>query len=68
MYSTTPGIEYPVKLNQVKKFENQNPGIGMNVFGYKDKELFPLHITREKKKLHVNLLLFSKDDKRFDSI
>lgn len=58
------GIEYPVKINQVKKFERQNPTISINVFGYEDNELFPLYITKEKKELHVNLLLYSQDAHR----
>ena len=34
------------------------------MFGYEEQELFPLYVTKEKKELHVNLLLYSQDDKR----
>ena len=37
------------------KFENQN-NIGINVYGYEDKKLFPLHITiAAVARHHVNL-------------
>lgn len=49
------GIHYPVHITQISKFENQN-NISVNVFGYEDKEIFPIRITKLKKKSHVNLL------------
>jgi len=58
------GIDYPVKIDQVKKFERQNPTISVSVFGYEENELFPLYITKDKKELHVNLLLYSQDTRR----
>ncbi|KAK3738643.1 hypothetical protein QZH41_001793, partial [Actinostola sp. cb2023] len=36
------GIDYPVKIDQVKKFERQNPTISVSVFGFEEQELFPL--------------------------
>ncbi|KAK3754327.1 hypothetical protein QZH41_017838 [Actinostola sp. cb2023] len=58
------GIDYPVKIDQVKKFERQNPTISVSVFGYEENELFPLYVTKDKKELHVNLLLYSQDTRR----
>ena len=58
------GIEYPVKDSQLKKFERQNEDISVSVLGYEQDELFPLYITKEKKELHVNLLLYSQGDQR----
>ncbi|KAK3733350.1 hypothetical protein QZH41_003614 [Actinostola sp. cb2023] len=58
------GIDYPVKIDQVKKFERQNPTISVSVFGYEEQELFPLYVTKDKKELHVNLLLYSQDTRR----
>ncbi|KAK3731226.1 hypothetical protein QZH41_004694 [Actinostola sp. cb2023] len=58
------GMEYPVKVSQLKKFERQNPTISVNVLGYEQDELFPLYITKEKQVGHVNLLLYSQNDKR----
>lgn len=53
------GIQYPVHLSQIPKFENQND-ISINVFGYEDKEIFPMRITKSKRKSHVDLLYFKK--------
>ena len=50
------GIQYPVTVQQVTKFERQNPTISINVFGCEDQELFPLYITKQKKEFHMNLL------------
>ena len=57
-------IEYPVKVSQIARFENQNQEISVNVFGFENNELFPLYITKERKELHVNLLLFSQGSQR----
>lgn len=57
------GIDFPVRLSQIPKFEVQNQ-ISVNVFGYEDKHVFPLHITQERFEKHINLLLLSDDDKK----
>ena len=58
------GIEYPVKDSQLKNFEKQNEDISVSVLGYEQDELVPLYITKEKKELHVNFLLYSQGDQR----
>ncbi|XP_030760313.1 uncharacterized protein LOC115885506 [Sitophilus oryzae] len=74
-YSTvlnTAGIDFPITLKDIKKFENQN-NISINVYGlekYYNKisnneeyEIIgPLHFTNAKKNIHVNLLLINDDD------
>lgn len=55
------GIQYPVRVQQITKFENQND-ISVNVFGYEDKEIFPMRITKSKKKFHVDLLYLRNKD------
>ena len=45
------GIEFPVKVSDITKFERQNQDISINVFGYEEKELFSLYITKEKKNI-----------------
>ena len=56
------GIEYPVAIMDIDKFEKQND-ISINVLGYEDKKLFPLHITETREKQHhVDLLLINKDN------
>ena len=53
-----------MKLNQVETFEKSND-ISINVFGYESKEgVYPLHITKSKRDVHINLLLISDNDKR----
>ena len=56
------GIEFPMKVKDISKFERQNPTISINLFGYEEKELFPVYITEHKKEQHVNLLLISNSD------
>jgi len=34
------GISFPTKLKDIKKFEQQNPQISVNVLGYEDKRYF----------------------------
>lgn len=58
------GIEFPMKVSQIAKFERQNTAISVNVFGYEQKELFPVYITKEKKENHVNLLLIANNETR----
>ena len=56
------GIDYPVKISQIPKFEKQNE-IRVNVFGYDEKEknthIFPRYVSDFDFKTTVNLLLIS---------
>ena len=36
------GIEYPVSLKDINKFEKQNPTISITVYGYEEKSVYPL--------------------------
>ena len=47
------GIQLPMSLKQISKFEKQN-NISINVFGYED-DIFPLHISSFRFHQHVNL-------------
>ena len=38
------GIQYPVDIKYIGKFEHQN-NISVNVYGYKDKKVFLLGVT-----------------------
>lgn len=56
------GIEYPVRVNDIKKFENQNLNISVNVYGYEVEEdrLYPLCVTEHRGRKHmIHLLLLS---------
>lgn len=61
------GIEFPVKLRDITKFENNNR-VSINVYGvdsvFKNNKqsyevMGPLHYTTNRKTVHVNLLLLS---------
>lgn len=43
------GIEFPMNVKNISKFKKQNPAISINLFGYEEKELFPVYITKCKK-------------------
>lgn len=51
------GIDFPVSIDKIPKFEKQN-NIAINVFGFEDGTLFPVHITKQRFDIHVNLLLY----------
>ena len=56
------GIEYPVAVKDIPKFEKQNPNICVNVFGY-DTTFYPLYISKLQEGRHlVNLLLIDDEE------
>ena len=59
------GIETPVALSSIPKFESQNLSISINVLVYEGKELIPVYTSKfcNQRPHHVNLLLLSKGDK-----
>jgi len=57
-------IEFPMTLNQIKKFENLN-GISINVYCIEKKKelsILPIRLTEKKTDKHVNLLYVQNDD------
>ena len=54
------GIDFPVDLKDIDKFENQNP-YRINVLGYENKEIYPLRISNKilSNELTINLLLIN---------
>jgi len=57
-------IEFPITLNQIKKFKNQN-NIFINVYCIKKKKelsILPIRFTDTKMEKHVNLLYVQNDD------
>ena len=57
------GIDYPVTIASVSKFEKQN-NISVNVFGIEENEIFPMYTTKVKEAIHhVNLLCLTNDKK-----
>ena len=55
------GIEFPVSLNDIDKFEKNNPGIRVNVYGYDD-EVYTLRINEEDPQNAIDLLLITNEE------
>ena len=59
------GINYPVKIEDIKKFEKQNPAYGINVFILENENtIVPRLICKDTKRTIINLLLITKDTMR----
>lgn len=58
----TDGIEFPVEMRDIPRFEKQN-NVSINIFGYKNNEIFPLHITNLRSQPLVNLMIITKRKK-----
>ena len=50
------GINFPVKLQDIEKFEKQNPEISINVFGFENKQ-------RERDRAHKLLVDFRWEER-----
>ena len=57
------GINFPLSQKHYNKVEKQN-SIRINVFGYENGHLFPIHISKETFEDQMNLLLITKDEKK----
>ena len=59
------GINFPVKVKDITKFENQNPDLpGINVFSVNDNnKIYPLRINQKDCQKTIDLFLFSEDEK-----
>ena len=57
------GIEFPVTTKQYNKIEKQNE-ININVFGYENKQPYPIFVSKEKYDKHMNLLLITEDENK----
>ena len=57
------GIDFPLSQKHYNKVEKQN-SIRINVFGYENGQLFPIHISKETFEDQMNLLLITKDEKK----
>ncbi|XP_071056220.1 uncharacterized protein [Onthophagus taurus] len=58
------GIQFPIKLADIHKFEKQNPSISVNVFGFNDNLEIegPYYHTNQIKEIHCNLLILENDN------
>ena len=56
------GIEFPFKLNQIEKFEKNNPDKSVTVCRFKDKKPIPMNeLKNYGRKHHIDLLLISNE-------
>ena len=60
------GIDFPVKLKDIPKFENQNPNLpGINLFSVNDNnKIYPLRLSQKDPQKSIDLFLFSKDEQQ----
>ena len=56
------GIEYPVRLEDIDKFEKQNPSISITVFGYEEKSVYPLRNSNNTNREHNIILILIKEE------
>ena len=57
------GIVFPVTAKQYNKIEKQNE-ININVFGYENKQKYPIHVSKEKYEDCMNLLLITENENK----
>ena len=57
------GIEFSVTTKQYNKIEKQNE-ININVFGYENKQPYPIFVSKEKYENHMELLLITEDENK----
>ena len=57
------GIDFLLSQKHYNKVEKQNI-IRINVFGYENGQLFPIHISKETFEDQMNLLLITEDEKK----
>ena len=57
------GVEFPVNVKHYNKIEKQN-SININVFGYEEKQPYPIYVSKEKYEDHIELLLITKDENK----
>ena len=57
------GIEFPVNVKHYNKIEKQN-SINISVFGYEDKQPYPIYVSKEKYEDHMELLLITENENK----
>ena len=59
------GLSFPMKINDIKMFEEMNPTISVNVFGYNELTgniVGPYYCTQSEKAQHINLLFLTESE------
>ena len=57
------GVDFPVSVKNYNKIEVQN-NINIHVFGYENKQFYPIYVSKQKNKDILNLLLITKDENK----
>ena len=57
------GIEFPVTTKRYNKIEKRNE-ININVFGYENKQPYPIFVSKETYDRELNLLLITENDNK----
>ena len=55
------GIDFPTPLNQIERFEKQNP-YSINVYGWDGGSIYPLRISEHENERSISLLLLTNND------
>ena len=63
-------INFPIKVKDITKFENNNPDLpGINVFSVNDNnKIYPLRINKKDCQKSIDLFLYSEDEKQHYSL
>ena len=56
-------MDFPVSLKDYNKIEEQN-NININVFGYENKQFYPIYVSKQKNEDILNLLLITEDENK----
>ena len=61
------GVDSPVALSSIPKFEQQNPSISVNVLAHHEGDIVPIYNSHfcNTRKHHVNLLMLTSDDGKY---
>ena len=57
------GVEFPVSVKHYNNIEKQN-SINISVFGYEDKQPYPIYVSKEKYEDHMELLLITENENK----
>ena len=57
------GVEFPVGVKHYNKIEKRN-SININVFGYENKQPYPIYVSKEKYEDHMELLLVTEKENK----
>ena len=57
------GVEFLVSVKHYNKIEKQN-SINISVFGYEDKQPYPIYVSKEKYEDHMELLLITENENK----